>query len=297
MNDLSITLSELIKEKVSLELDIVRKAVDSKNIKEQKLISFWKGLVRDPYGEWMKYYSDNGNKYFRYGKQPYPDLTKGEHISLIKKSIEQEKYFLLSLINKSFRNNKTWLIELHKKQAYKGKGGKLLTKKRTSQGEHSIMVKQIIIPLAKKYSDPYIDKDMQVITLPGICFDALPKDLWVNNNVVWHYYPDPIYYKQYLQIMRKKLIALVKKLSDNRNVTEILTIIGLYYQYGINMHMFEDINQSLFINQINSILLLLNLKPINHGVLDFVAMRFQPENFTKYFIDEIKKRNFKIKLN
>src|SRR3989338_1091386 len=270
MIDLPITLSKLIQERVFPELDSVRKAVDSKNNKEQKLISFWKGLVRDPYGKWSKYYSDNDNKYFRYGKQPYPDLTNEEHVSLIKRSIEQEKYFLLSLTNKGFQNNRTWLIELHKKQAYKGKGGKLLAEKRTSQGEHSAMVKQIIIPLAKKYSDPYTDKDTQVVALSGICFDALPKDCWITNNEVWHYYPDPIYYKQYLQMMQKKLKELVIKLSDDMNIMEILTIIGLYYQYGINMHMFENVNQSLFINQINSLLMLLGLKPVNHGVLDLI---------------------------
>lgn len=288
-------LSKLITEKVYSELDGIKNAVNNNNNKDQKLISFWKGLVRDPYGDWLNYYLDN--KYFKYGKQPYPDLTNKENLALIKKSIEHEKYFLLSLINNRFQNNKEWLIKLHKKQAYKGIGGKLLTKKRTSRGEHSSMVKKIIIPLAKKYSDPYANKTTQKVKLSGINFYALPKDRWININIVWHYYPDPIFYEQYLCIMQKKIGELVIKLSDNMNIKDLLTDISQYYQYGINMHMFEDINQSLFVNQVNSLLMLMNLNPINHGILDFVAMRFQPKNFTKYFIDEVKKRNSQIKLN
>jgi len=86
--------------------------------------------------------------------------------------------------------------------------------------------------------------------------------------------------------MREKLEQFILKI-DRQVDGKTLEIIASYYQYGINMHMFENVNQSLFTNQANAMLKLLGLKPIEHGILDFVAMRLQPKNFLNYFIDEV----------
>lgn len=236
----------------------------------------WRGLVRDASGRWLKYHRD-GIKYFKYGKQPKPDLASKEQFRLIKSSINHEKAFLSGLKNRSFINVRSWLIKLHKIQAYKGKEGKTLTARRVSRGEHSQIVKLAVLPLAKKYHDPYTNKGTQIVNLPGINPAGLPMDIWKNKQVI-HYYPSPKYFDEYLQMMKKKL----------EEKTTIKSIAN-YYQYGINMHMFENINQSLFANQANAMLKLLGLKPIEHGIIDFVAMRLQPKNFADYFIDEVKR--------
>lgn len=139
--------------------------------------------------------------------------------------------------------------------------------------------------MAQKYNDPYINKGTQVVHLPKIDLKGCPMDKWKNNQVI-HYYPDPKYFDQYLQIMKSKLEQFVLRINHKVD-KKTLGIIANYYQYGINMHMFEDINQSLFANQANAMLKLLGLRPIEHGIIDFVAMRLQPENFSKYFIDEV----------
>lgn len=247
----------------------------------------WRGLVRDASGRWLKYYKD-GMKYFKYGKQSKPDLTDMEQFRLIKTSVDHEKAFLSGLKNKSFTDIKSWLIKLHKIQAYKGKGGKILTARRVSRGEHSKIVKNAILPLAKKYADPYKNTGTQTLYLSNISAENLPRDEWKNSNRLMHYYPDPAFLDHYLQIMVKTLVEFMEKINyaDKR---ELLVLIARYYQYAINMHMFENVNQSLFCNQANSMLKLIGLKPIEHGVLDFAAMRLQPNNFTEYFIDEVKR--------
>jgi len=55
--------------------------------------------------------------------------------------------------------------------------------------------------------------------------------------------------------------------------------------------MFEAVNQSLFANHANVMLELIGFERIPQGVIDFAAMRLQPENFIKFFIDEVKEYN------
>ncbi len=259
---------------------------DSQNL---DLREFWKGVVRDPEGRWTKYCAQ-GIKYFKYGKQSRPNLTTKEDFNFIIAAIKQEKAFLKGLQNKSFRNYKHWLITLHKKQAYKGHGGRILPKRRISMGEHSKIVKDAVLPLAKKYSDPYTNSGLQVLRLAGIGRNGRPMDEWKNKNEVIHYYPDPDYFDDYLQIMKKKLQEFTYE-STKPFSMNILILIANYFQYGVNTHLFEDINQSLFANQANAMLKYLGLKPVEQGILDFTAMRLQPKNFARYFIDEVKKAN------
>lgn len=268
---------------------LLKKIAESKDYHNPEFIEFWKGLVRDSTGRWVTYYL-KGVKYFKYGKQPVPDLSDKLQFNLIKSSIEHEQSFINGLNNGSFKNLKQWLIKLHHKQAYFGAKGQILRKRRISQGEHSYIVMNSIISLAQKYHDPYISKGTQVVHLPKIDPSGCPMDTWKNNQVI-HYYPDPKYFDQYLNIMKSKLEQFVLR-TNHKADKQTLGIIANYYQYGINMHMFENINQSLFANQANAMLKLLGLKPIEHGIIDFAAMRLQPENFSNYFIDEVSYFNF-----
>lgn len=266
----------------------LKKLIEEKNFHNPGFLEFWKGLVRDSTGRWFTYYL-KGIKYFKYGKQSKPNLNDKLQLTLVKSSIKHEQAFLSGLQKESFKNLKQWLIQLHHKQSYFDTKGQVLFKRRISQGEHSQVVVGSILSLAQKYNDPYINKRAQVVCLPGIDPSGCPIDKWGNNQVV-HYYPDPKYFDQYLKIMKSKLEQFVLK-ADHKIDKKILKIIANYYQYGINMHMFETVNQSLFINEANAMLKLLGLRPIEHGIIDFVAMRLQPENFAKYFIDQVKRAN------
>ena len=279
-----LKLLNTINEKYFAKLRRLKNIVHKKDFQNPDFLEFWKGLIRDSTGRWLAYYY-KGVKYFKYGKQSKPDLNDKLQLALIKSSIKHEQAFLSGLNNGGFKNLKQWLIKLHRKQSYFGTKGQILLKGRISQGEHSKMVIGSVLSLAQKYNDPYINKGAQVVNLPVIDPDGCPMDKWENKQVT-HYYPDPKYFDQYLQIMKSKLEQFVLR-SDHKVDKKTLEIIASYYQYGINMHMFENVNQSLFANQANAMLKLLGLKPVEHGILDFAAMRLQPKNFLNYFIDEV----------
>lgn len=271
-------LNQYLKGLRRIEQSLVRKDTNP------QFLEFWRGLVRDSDGRWLKYHYE-GIKYFRFGQQAKPDLTSREEVSYIRASIRQNRAFLLGLRNESFSNFKAWLIKLQREQVYSGIEGKLLRNIRVSQGEHSRIVVDAVLPLAAKYHDPYTNKGTQIVYLPNIDQKGLPMDKWINEKEVIHYYPDPKFLNQYLQVMKENLeeITSISNTSDKG----LLSKIALYYQYGINTHMFENINQSLFANQMNTLLQVFGFKPINHGILDFAAMRLQPDNFVRYFIDSV----------
>jgi len=268
-----------------INLGKIELSLSKKDSKDPLLLNFWRGLVRDSNGRWLKYYFE-GYKYFQYGIQQKPDLKNKNHILLIKATINQNRDFIHDLANNSFKNLKLWLIFLHKKQIYNSNEIKTATKRRFALIIHSRIVVEEILPLAIKYQDPYINSNTQILHLPRINNKGLPVDIWHNEKEVSHYYPHPVFLHQYLEIMKEKLEEIISDI--NTSDEKLLSTIALYYQYGINTHMFENINQSLFANQVNALLQVFGFKPINHGILDFVAMRLQPENFIKYFIDEVK---------
>lgn len=275
------TLDLLQKHLASLEN--IEQSLIQKDVNSPELLNFWKGLVRDSDGRWLKYYFE-GYKYFQFGIQQKPNLKNSGNVTYIKTAINQQKDFIEGLINQNATDFKSWLISLHKKQIYKGHDIKTATKRRFALIIHSRIVLDAVIPLANKYKDPYVNKKIQFVYFPEISKEGLPKDVWENENEVFHYYPDPIFLFQYLTVMEKML----QETLTAPNAEKLLSKIALYYQYAINTHMFENINQSLFANQANALLQVFGYKPINHGILDFVAMRFQPANFVKYFIDEVE---------
>ncbi len=65
----------------------------------------------------------------------------------------------------------------------------------------------------------------------------------------------------------------------------ILGKIAEHYQYAANARPFEQINNSLFMNEVNTLLKKAGMKSIPHGMLDHAAQRLQPETFKRYFVD------------
>ena len=73
------------------------------------------------------------------------------------------------------------------------------------------------------------------------------------------------------------------KLSLSERV--ILEKIAEHYNYAIAARPYGQINNSLFMNEVNTLLRKAGLKTMPQGELDFAAMYLQPGTFKKYFID------------
>ncbi len=193
----------------------------------------------------------------------------------------------------SFEGNfKSWLENQHRNMAYKGKApGVMNTDQRGSSGAHSLPAEHAIDPIARDLGDSYRFGSSQVqgARLSGISEEGsiqvrtVGSLEFVNN-------PNPKYYGEYLRQMEGRLTQF-REIAEQGVSDEALTFVAQYYQYGINAQMFEKVNQSLLMNQVNAMLKKLGLKPISHGVMDFAGQRLQPENFTRYFIDEVKAAN------
>ena len=77
--------------------------------------------------------------------------------------------------------------------------------------------------------------------------------------------------------------------SGEISAEDVLTDIAKHYQYGANMRPFNHINNSLFMNEVNTYLQITGLPKMTQGeYLDHAAQRMQPENFVNYFIDYYK---------
>lgn len=64
------------------KLGRVEKAIAKGGYRNSELLEFWKGLVRNSSGRWTVYYH-KGVKYFKYGKQPEPDLNDEVQVALM----------------------------------------------------------------------------------------------------------------------------------------------------------------------------------------------------------------------
>ena len=67
---------------------------------------------------------------------------------------------------------------------------------------------------------------------------------------------------------------------------KILAKIAEHYQYAANARPYGQINNSLFMNEINTLLQKAGMKTMPHGNLDQISMHLQPEAFQRYFIDQ-----------
>ncbi len=138
--------------------------------------------------------------------------------------------------------------------------------------------------VAKKYSDKYSTNDVAQLELEGIQADARPINIGTK-----HHYPDGKYMSEYFEQMQRTAKEAVNLIEKGAPQNEILAKLAEHYQYAANARPFGQINNSLFMNEINTLLQKAGMKPMPHGMLDHVAQRLQPESFKKYFIDEYKR--------
>ena len=139
--------------------------------------------------------------------------------------------------------------------------------------------------IAKQYGDSYrVRTTKSQVNLKGIPDKYKPTDYNFGEHA--HQYPDGdgmgYYYKEMHRTSKETLDLINKGASEQ----EILAKVAEHYQYAANARPYGQINNSLFMNEINTLLQKAGMKTMPHGNLDQISMHLQPETFQKYFIDQ-----------
>lgn len=140
--------------------------------------------------------------------------------------------------------------------------------------------------IAKKYGDGYRTNKTSVLNLKGIPESYQPYDL--SGGI--HVYPDgnsleTFYYKEMYRTAKETVSLINSGASKN----QILEKIAEHYQYAANARPYGQINNSLFMNETNTLLQMAGFSTIPHGILDIASMHLQPDTFKKYFVDQYLK--------
>jgi hypothetical protein len=140
---------------------------------------------------------------------------------------------------------------------------------------------QDVEAVAKQYRDPFRlnQTEPHAVQLAGIEMSNLPTNTGSN-----HAYPlDTV---PYFEQMQRTLTAL-QHLPATASYADRIEKIGQYFQYAANGRFYAQINNSLYMNQVNALLKENGLQGIPHLNLDFLAHRLQPEVFRQYFYDTV----------
>ncbi|MDH4379313.1 MAG: hypothetical protein QE263_05360 [Vampirovibrionales bacterium] len=147
-----------------------------------------------------------------------------------------------------------------------------------------------VVVVGRDYNATYIGAQRRgyknQLDLEGIPNDAQP----VNVEDV-HFYPDGKYMDLYFKRMQqtgKEVLTLIQSGAPHQ---PIVAKIAKHYQYAANARPFEQINNSLFMNEVNLMLRRAGLHEIPHGILDHAAQRLQPQAFQQYFINYVEQFN------
>jgi len=266
-------------------LDAVRGLVAAK-----EMTDFWHQCVRDidnKWGDYTKIRSLEGTRYF-YGHQPSIDYSnKGElNLLLVNINIRTDIYITLQNdIPKNVADFQNWIISLRSKMEYRPTEEWKLDIHATTT--HTDIVKQDVIRIAREYEDPYAKGIVAGPVFTEFPDAAQPKDE-ADGEYIRHTYPSLEYKDIYFEAAHLQLLNL---LSSRHTKQSYIYGVALLYQLLINLHYFPSINTSLYMNIVNGLLEIAGIKGVDHGIKDFVAMRLQPNNYQRYFYDEVIVRN------
>lgn len=137
--------------------------------------------------------------------------------------------------------------------------------------------------IAKKYGDKYSTTDIAKVKLKGIPEEGLPENLGSN-----HMYPDGSYLNNYYEQMHRTASEAMDLIKKGASEDKILKKLAEHYQYAANARPYHQINNSLFMNELNTLLSKAGMRTMPHGKLDHAAMRLQPKAFEKYFMDQYR---------
>jgi len=123
--------------------------------------------------------------------------------------------------------------------------------------------------------------------------DVMPKNFGFKGGVGHRY---PAFFHQHLYINRMAEIMghienCLLRTHPSTPLNDVLVLLADYYQVGINAHLFERVNNSLLMNQMNYFLHYIGLRGISHGSLDYLALYKVPEDFRGIFIKAVIERN------
>ena len=140
--------------------------------------------------------------------------------------------------------------------------------------------------IAKQYGDSYRVDENSKVYLDGIPDRYLPRD----GAGGYHFYPageglEKYYYKE----MHRTSKEALKLIQNGAPKQKILEKLAEHYQYAANARPYGQINNSLFMNELNTLLTKAGLPTMPHGTLDIAAMHLQPATFKKYFVDQYNK--------
>jgi hypothetical protein len=246
--------------------------------------SFWRQCVRDTSGKWAAYANQKSAydvPYFRGRQETY-------------KTPEERKYLLAHLDTRrafyegladveqmSLEDFRNWLEVLRALLEYRNSESALHEKSITDK--HTKIVAQEIMPLAQKYGDPYFSGVLQGPVFEGLPKASLPYDE-ERDGLVYHHYPSLDYADDYLQHALDTLKSLLRT-DAFANQEEYVHKVARFFQLLINLHLFAAVNVSLYMNMADGLLEIAGLRGIEHGMVDFVAFRLQPDSFERYFYD------------
>lgn len=280
-------------------LQDVRRAFIAKDFDNQFLLEYWRTLVRDSEGRWAKYHEPHPNYFIGTKPKPLKDDVGDNRLLELNLAVNQRFLDFLSQMKHKKITYEQFLEELvimHKIRAFLPEtAGKIIPAgPMVSMGSHTDIVLDDVLKIAKEYKDPYQAIGEKRLALPGISSQGLPLDLWVRSPeqqlLVYHQYPDTPYYSEYIQEIYRALKEFTE-MGQSVPTQSKAEKIAEFHQYGVNVRMFERTNQAFFLGMSNTLLRELGLRGLEGGILDFVGMRIQPENFKKYFVDEVKRVN------
>ena len=259
-------------------------------VSDKKQTDFWQQCVRDIDGEWIKYIklrSLEDTRYF-YGHQPHINYENPAEVNLLQVNIDirHEVYKTIGdVVSMDAKDFQKWLESLRYKMQYRPTEEWKLAIHATTT--HTDVVLQDIIPIAKEYDDPYALSLSSGPIFNGFPKEALPIDE-VEGDFIKHTYPSLEFSGLYFDAV----LYQIRSLHNERHSTDsYIRGVANLYQLLINLHYFPSINTSLYMNIANGLLEVANIKGVDHGIKDFVAMRLQPKNYQDYFRLEVLRRN------
>ena len=139
--------------------------------------------------------------------------------------------------------------------------------------------------IAKQYGDSYrVTATESQVNLKGIPDKYKPTDYYQGEHA--HQYPDGEGMGYYYKEMHRTSKEALNLINNGASEQQILLKIAEHYQYAANARPYGQINNSLFMNEINTLLQKAGMKTIPHGNLDQISMHLQPETFQRYFVDQ-----------
>lgn len=146
----------------------------------------------------------------------------------------------------------------------------------------------LLRPVAERLDDPFKFHDFRAysdtgseLNLPGISQEARPKTIGSE-----HIYPSAEYHSEYLREMQRSLLECLA-LGPTDKPSHCIERIAQFYQHAANSHLFDQINNSMFMNITNTLLERVGMVGMPHGKLDYAAMVLQPKAFVRYFAAQV----------